>query len=99
MENKQARITEVSHRKHYVPTVKLNKVTTVQIENSTYEFTQVFNPVGVVIDNTMIWKGYDSQDPFNWDGKDIGASDMSVDAWLAGQGFDVVWDAVDLVTE
>lgn len=99
MENKKAHIKNVLHREHYVPTVKLNKITTVQIDSLIYEFTQVRNPSGVVIDNTMIWKDYNSQDPFNWDGKDIGASDISVDEWLESQGFEVVWDTVDLASK
>ena len=56
-----------------------------------YEFSQVRNLRNLPIDNTVIWKDYDTQDPFNWDGKAIGDSDMTIHTWLEEQGFKVVW--------
>lgn len=93
-ETKIAKITDVDYPKHslYIYARKY-KVLHVTVDDSyRYEFSQVLNLKNVITDNTTIWKNYDTQDPFNWDGKVIGGSGMSIHEWLEEQGFKVEWE-------
>lgn len=93
METKIARITAVKKPNHPIFGMGKQKVTYVEIDGKyLYEFSQLGNFKGVAIYNTIIWKNYNTQDPFNWDGKVIGDSDLSVQGWLEEQGFEVVWE-------
>ena len=92
-ETKTAMILAVEHPEHplYI-NAEYIRVVTVEIDGRyRYEFSQVRNLRNLPIDNTVIWKDYDTQDPFNWDGKAIGDSDMTIHTWLEEQGFKVVW--------
>lgn len=93
-ETKTAKIIAVEKPKHplYI-NAEYFRVVTVEIDGRyLYEFSQVRNLRNMPIDNTVIWKNYDTQDPFNWDGKAIGNADLSVQGWLASQGYAVSWE-------
>lgn len=93
-ETKTAKIIAVEHPKHplYI-NAEYFRVVTVEINGGyLYDFSQVRNLWKVPIDNTVIWKNYITQDPFNWDGKAIGDSDLSVEGWLESQGYEVSWE-------
>lgn len=92
MNKNVARIAEVRNDPPFVPSITLNRLTVVIIGDAVYEFTQVFSPSGVIVDNTVIWARDAEDDVFNWNEQVIGTSDLSVREWLESKGFEVVTD-------
>lgn len=92
MNKNVARIVEVRNDPPFVPSITLNRLTVLIIGDTVYEFTQVFNPSGVIIDNTVIWVKDGEEDVLNWNEQVIGTSELSVKEWLEGKGFEVVTD-------
>lgn len=90
---KTATIFLVQDEKHFTGRAKLNRATYVDIDGKyRYTFTQLMLPAPGYTDATMVWKDYFTQDPMNWDGKTIGGSELSVQAWLESQGYTVTID-------
>lgn len=86
-----ANILFVENPPHFTGRAILNKQTHVRVDGKyLYVFSHVRLPYPSGEDSTIIWKNYDTHDPFNLDGLNIGDSDVSVSDWLESQGFTVV---------